>query len=80
MSIDDKRPPDIVTFSQPELDQNQKTINQIFKMFCQNHPEIMAPGNSDLTKMIRDEKQMYANVAISFAVNFLAALEKKKKA
>jgi len=78
MSVDESQK-NIVQFTQAEIELNIKTANQIKVNFMKHHPEIIAPGNSDLTKMIREEKQMYSNLAIDFAVNVVAAMEKKKR-
>ena len=68
----------IVQFSQAEIEQNAKTAAKIKQQFMRNHIEITAKGTTDITNMVRDEKALYANMGIDFAVSFLAALQKKK--
>jgi len=79
MSIDDRKQDNIIQFSQAEVEQNMKLAGQIKQQFMRNHVEITAKGTTDITNMIRDEKALYANLGIDFAVNFVAAIEKKKK-
>ena len=78
MSVDRKED-NIVQFTQAEVEQNGKMAVQIKNQFMRNHVEITAKGTTDITNMIRDEKALYANLGIDFAVSWIAALEKKKK-
>jgi len=78
MSVEDRKN-NIVQFTQAEAEQNNKLAVQIKQQFMRNHIEITAKGTTDITNMIRDEKALYANLGIDFAVNFVAAVEKKKK-
>jgi len=75
---DDKLPAN-VEFSPIEITNMQKTTLLIQKNFLRQHVEITAISTSDLTDMIRQEKQMYGNLGIQYAVGALAALEKVKK-
>ena len=79
MSVEDRKQDNIVQFTQAEAEMNSKLAVQIKNQFMRNHVEITAKGTTDITNMIRDEKALYANLGIDFAVNFVAALEKKKK-
>lgn len=76
---DPKTPPTPVIFTEMEMIQNNKDSQIIQKLFLQVHPEITSPANSDLAGMIRDEKMMYANLAILFAVQAIAANKKRKE-
>ena len=76
---DDDGLKDLVTFTQAEFEQNNKLAQKIQQMFLQAHVEIRSKGTTDLTNMIRDEKQLYANLGIEFAVITIAATEKKKR-
>ena len=58
---------------------NQKMTQQIQRLFLLNHVEITSPANSDRASEMRDEKMMYANLGIAFAVQAIAANEKRKK-
>jgi len=78
-NLDDNKPPINVEFTPVELAEMQKTTQLIQSNFQRQHVEITAPSNSDLTDMIRQEKQMYANLGILYAVNALRAMEKVKK-
>lgn len=78
-NLDGNKPPINVEFTQAELVEMQKTTVMIQQNFLRQHAEITAPSNSDLTDMIRQEKQMYSNLGISYAVNALRAMEKMKK-
>jgi len=78
MSHDEKKPEPPITFTEMEQLDIQKMNNQIQTNFLKNHPEITSPANSDLAQMIRDEKTMYANMAILFACNFHAAMKKRE--
>ncbi|KKN76262.1 hypothetical protein LCGC14_0372880 [marine sediment metagenome] len=79
MPLDDNKPPLRVEFTKTEQTEMQRTCIMIQQTFLRAHQEIIAPSNSDLTTMIRQEKQMYANLGIAFAVDTLAAIEKAKK-
>lgn len=79
MSLSGENPEPPVTFSQAEMQENQKTCLMIQQNFLRQHPEITAPSGSDMATMIRQEKQMYANLAIAYAVNAIAAMNKGKK-
>jgi len=76
-SSDDK-PETPVVFTQQEQAENQKTCVLIQQNFLRQHQEITAPAASDMASMIRQEKQMYASLAIVYAVNAIAAMNKKK--
>ena len=78
MAQDPNKPTTPVIFTEMEMVENNKNTQTIQKLFLQNHPEITSPANSDLAGMIRDEKMMYANLGIAFAVNAIAANEKRK--
>jgi len=78
-NLDDNKPPVNVEFTQQEQSNNQKTIMMLQQNFLRQHVEITAPSNSDLTDMVRQEKQMYSNLGIAYAVNAIAAMEKAKK-
>jgi len=78
-SRDSNKPDTPVIFTEMENIANQKMTQQIQKLFLLNHVEITSPANSDLAGMIRDEKMMYANLGIQFAVQAIAANEKRKK-
>ncbi len=67
-----------VVFTEMELIANQKMIVQIQKAFLQQHVEITSPANSDIAGMMRDEKMMYSNLAIAFAVQAIAVDAKRK--
>jgi len=77
--LDGAKPPVQVEFTLAEQTEMQKTTIMIQQNFMRQHQEITAPSNSDLTDMIRQEKQMYSNLGIAYAVNALAAVEKLKK-
>jgi len=79
MAQDPNKPQTPVIFTEMEMVENNKHTQIIQKAFLQQHVEITSPANSDLAGMIRDEKMMYANLGIAFAVNALAANEKRKK-
>ena len=79
MTQDPNKPQTPVVFTEMEMVENNKNTQIIQKLFLQQHVEITSPANSDLASMIRDEKMMYANIGIAFAVNALAANEKRKK-
>lgn len=72
-------PPMPVEFSAEEKTEMMKTLTEINKAFLQNHPEIITGAVNDLTTMIRQEKQVYVNLAIAFTIQSLAAAEKRKK-
>ena len=74
----DSKPATPVIFTEMEMIENNKMSQLIQKLFLQSHPEITSPANSDLAGMIRDEKMMYSNLAILFAVQAIAAHKKKK--
>lgn len=78
-NFDDNKPPINVEFTQNEKAEMQKTTVLIQQNFLRQHVEITSPSNSDLTDMIRQEKQMYSNMGIAYAVNALRAMEKAKK-
>ncbi len=78
MSNRDQKPITPIVFTELELNDNNKIANNIIQSFLQQHPEITSPANSDLTKLLREEKQMYANMAIRFTVQALAADRKRK--
>lgn len=77
-NLDDNQPPINVEFTQTEKNEMQKTTVMIQQNFLRQHVEITAASNSDLTDMIRQEKQMYSNMGISYAVNAIRAMEKAK--
>jgi len=79
MAQDPNKPQTPVIFTEMEMIENNKNTQIIQKAFLLQHVEITSPANSDLAGMIRDEKMMYANLGIAFAVNALAANEKRKK-
>jgi len=78
-NLDDNKLPRNVEFTQTEITNMQKTTMLIQQNFMRQHVEITAVSTSDLTDMLRQEKQMYANLGIQFAVNALGAMEKVKK-
>ena len=78
-NLDDNKPPVNVEFTQVEKAEIQKTVGMIQQNFLRQHQEITASSNRDLTDMIRQEKQVYSNLAILYAVNALRAIEKVKK-
>lgn len=78
MGIDDGKPQTPIIFTEMEAIANQKMQAIIQKAFLQQHVEITSPANSDLAGMIRDEKMMYANLGIAFAVQFVAAKRKSE--
>jgi len=79
MTVDPNKPVTPVIFTEMEMVENNKHTQIIQKAFLLQHVEITSPANSGLAGMIRDEKMMYANLGIAFAVNALAANEKRKK-
>jgi len=79
MTQDPNKPVTPVVFTEMEMIENNKNTQIIQKAFLIQHVEITSPANSDLAGMIRDEKMMYANLGIAFAVNAIAANEKRKK-
>lgn len=80
MSVDpDNKPNEVVVFTQMEQVEIAANITKLQQQFMQLHPEITAPAGSDLAQMIRQEKQMYASVAIKFVVEFMAAAKKRKE-
>jgi len=78
-NLDGNKPPVNVEFTQTEKAEIQKTTVMLQQNFLRQHVEITAQSNSDLTDMIRQEKQMYGNMGISYAVNAMRAMEKMKK-
>ena len=78
-NLDGGKIPTNVEFTPTEITNMQKTSQLVQQNFLRQHVEITAPSNSDLTDMIRQEKQMYANMAIQYTVSALAAMEKVKK-
>jgi len=78
MNFPDDKPDTPIIFTVTEQAQNQKTCVMIQQNFLRQHQEITAAASSDLASMIRQEKQMYANLAIAYAVNAIAAMNKKK--
>lgn len=68
-----------IVFTDAERQQNEKTTQLVIQAFSQNHPEILASARGDLANMIREEKQVYSNLAIKFAVEYVSALNKKNK-
>jgi len=78
-NFDDNKPIPIVEFTQAEQTEMQKVTVLIQQNFIKQHQEIIAPSNSDLTTMIRQEKQMYSNLGIAYAVGAIASMEKLKK-
>lgn len=79
MTEDPNKPQTPVVFTEMEMIENNKHTQIIQKAFLQQHVEITSPANSDLAGMIRDEKMMYANLGITFAVNAIVANKKRKK-
>ena len=75
----DENPEPPITFTPTEAAENQKLCVMIQQNFLREHQEITAASMSDMATMIRQEKQMYASLAIAYAVNAIAALEKRKK-
>lgn len=79
MSAEDpNKPITPVIFTELEAIANQKMTQQIQQAFLKQHVEITSPANSDLAGMMRDEKMMYSNLAIAFAVVAIAANSKRK--
>jgi len=78
-TADPNKPVTPVVFTEMENIENQKMQANISKAFLQQHPEITSPANSDRASEMRDEKMMYANLGIAFAVQAIAAHEKRKK-
>jgi len=74
---DPDKPEPPINFTPAEQAENQKNAALIQIRFQQQHPEITSNANADITKMIREEKIMYSNMGIAFAVNFIAALAKR---
>ena len=68
-----------IKFTPTELAEQTKTIGLIQTNFLRNHVEITSSSNSPLAGLLREEKIMYANLAISFCVTAMAALEKRGK-
>ena len=79
MSQDPNKSQEPVIFTEMEQIGNNKTTQQLSQAFLQQHVEITAPAGSDLAQMIRQEKQMYASLAIQFAVNYFAAQKKRSE-
>lgn len=77
-NFDDDKPLTRVEFTQTELANMQKTSTMLQKNFMKQHVEITAMSTSDLTDMVRQEKQVYAILGIQYAVNALASMEKVK--
>lgn len=77
-SADPGKPQTPVVFTELEIMANNKIIQQIQKNFYNQHAEIASPSNSDLENMMRQGKQVYVNMAISFAVQTMAAESKRK--
>ena len=67
-----------IVFTPTENAENQKNIKMIQMNFQQQHPEITAGANADITKMLREEKLLYANLAITYTVQAVAAIGKRK--
>jgi len=78
MHADDNKPITPVIFTELEQNENNKMIISIQQAFLKQHVEIASPANSDLTKLLREEKHMYANLGIQFAVQVMAANSKRK--
>lgn len=70
--------PNTIIFTEQESLQHHKEIVMIQQNFLQQHPEIAIKGNGELTNLLRDEKCLYANMAISYAVTAIKAMEKKQ--
>jgi hypothetical protein len=68
-----------VVFTAQENAEIQKLEAQIQNTFAMNHPEIISKASSDLTQLLRDEKHMYANLAIGYTVRMMCAMKKKKE-
>jgi len=75
---DPGKPVTPIAFTEMEIMANNKVIQQIQKAFYNQHAEIASPSNSDLENMMRQGKQVYVNMAISFAVQTMAAESKRK--
>ena len=71
------KPDEIIRFTEMETVENNKVITSLQQKFLQNHVEVTAGSTSDLTRMIREEKQLYANLAIAYVVQYYAAQKKK---
>ncbi len=75
---DDKKPEIVIEFSPAETAENTKTMQLIMKNFSAQHSELSTIGNIDsMTRMIREEKTMFAHLAIKYAVEYMAAMKKK---
>ena len=75
---EEKKSDNVIEFSPAETAENTKTMQLIIKNFTQNHPELSTIGNIDsMTRMMREEKTMFANLAIKYAVEYMAAMKKK---
>lgn len=68
-----------IKFTPTELAEQTKTIGMIQNNFLRNHIEITSTSNSPLASLLREEKIMYSNLAISFCVTAMAALAKRGK-
>ena len=69
----------IVIFTESEIFQNQKLIQTLMANFQNQHLEITAVANGSLTTLIREEKLLYANLAIKYCVEFMAAMKKQNE-
>ncbi len=79
MSVkDDKKPDIVIEFSPAETAENTKTIQLIIRNFIAQHPELGTIGNIDsMTRMMREEKMMFSQLAIKYTVEYIAAMKKK---
>jgi len=75
----ERKPETPVVFTEMEAVENSKMVALVQQNFMKLHPEITSPAQSDLAKMMRDEKMMYANLGIQFTVQYIAATVKSKK-
>lgn len=73
-----REPLNLFDFDAREMADNNKTVISIQQQFQYAHPELNARSNTDLTNMLRDEKVLYANLAIDYAVRMIRAIEKRK--
>ncbi len=75
---DEKKQDNVIEFTPIETAENTKTMQLIMKNFTAQHPELSTIGNIDsMTRMMREEKTMFANLAIKYTVEYVAAMKKK---
>ena len=80
MNGNDDKPQTPIMFTASEKEENIKTSMVIQQTFFKSHPEITVGANNDLTKLVRKQSVLYSNLAIDFAVQYLAAMKKKGNA